>query len=186
MENKKKLFELFKSTLYLSAFTFGGGYVILSLMKDTFVDRLAWIDQEEMLDMTAIAQSAPGAVAVNAAVVVGYETLGFAGMLVSILGTIIPPLVIISLISMAYEAFIANQYIALFLKGMQAGVGALICKVVIDMGRDLLKTKTLVIPLVMVASFVTGFFFDISVAYIIGTLIVVGLIYTMIGGKDAN
>lgn len=186
MERKAKLWELFKSTLYLSAFTFGGGYVILSLMKDTFVDRLGWISQDEMLDMTAIAQSAPGAVAVNAAVVVGYETLGLAGMFVAILGTIIPPLVLISVISIAYEAFITNQYIATFLKGMQAGVGALIIKVVIDMARDLFKIKSAVIPLIMLASFIAGFFFNISVAYIILFLIIVGVIYTLRGGQHAN
>lgn len=179
MKKEANLWELFKSTLYLSAFTFGGGYVIISLMKDNFVDRLGWISQDEMLDMTAIAQSAPGAVAVNAAVVVGYETLGLAGMLVAILGTIIPPLVLISVISIAYQAFIANKYIALFLKGMQAGVGALITKVVIDMARDLLKVKSLAIPLIMVGSFVLGFFFDVNVIYIIGGLIIVGVIYTL-------
>ena len=70
MEKKNKLWQIFKSTLYLSAFTFGGGYVILTLMKDTFVDKLKWIDKEQMLDMTAIAQSAPGAVAINASIVV--------------------------------------------------------------------------------------------------------------------
>ncbi|MFO3717175.1 chromate transporter [Anaerococcus sp. ENR1011] len=180
MQKEKNLWDLFKSTLYLSAFTFGGGYVILSLMKETFVEKLGWIDKDEMLDMTAIAQSAPGAVAVNAAVVVGYETLGLAGMLVAILGTIIPPLIIISLISMAYEAFITNQYIALFLKGMQAGVGALIIKVVIDMARDLLKKKAPIIPFIMVISFVLGFFFDINVIYIILSLIVIGMIYTFV------
>lgn len=141
MEENKNLWQLFKSTLYLSAFTFGGGYVILSLMKETFVEKLKWITKDQMLDMTAIAQSAPGPVAVNAVVVVGYETMGLAGMLVAILGTIIPPLIIISLISIAYQAFITNKFIGLFLKGMQAGVAALIIKVVIDMARDLLKKK---------------------------------------------
>ena len=187
MKKEKNLWDLFKSTLYLSAFTFGGGYVILSLMKDTFVDRLGWIDKDEMLDMTAIAQSAPGAVAVNAAVVVGFETLGLPGMLVAILGTIIPPLVIISLISLAYQAFITNRYIALFLKGMQAGVGALILKVVYDMAKDLLNEKSRVIPIIMLASFILGFFFDINVTYIILGLIVIGVVYTLTkGDKDAD
>ena len=92
---EKKLWKIFKSTLYLSAFTFGGGYVILTLMKDTFVDKLKWIDKDQMLDMTAIAQSAPGAVAINASIVVGYETGGIPGMFVAILGTAIPPLSLI-------------------------------------------------------------------------------------------
>jgi len=187
MKKEKNLWDLFKSTLYLSAFTFGGGYVILSLMKETFVEKLGWINKDEMLDMTAIAQSAPGAVAVNAAVVVGYETLGLPGMFVAILGTIIPPLIIITLISMAYEAFITNQYIALFLKGMQAGVGALIIKVVIDMARDLLKEKAIIVPIIMVLSFILGFFLDVNVIYIILSLIVIGSIYTFVKrGNNAN
>ena len=186
MKEKNKLWELFKSTLYLSAFTFGGGYVILSLMKETFVEKLGWISKDDMLDMTAIAQSAPGAVAVNAAVVVGYETLGLAGMLVAILGTIIPPLIIISLISLAYQAFITNKYIALFLKGMQAGVGALILKVVLDMGRDLLKEKSPLVIGIMLTSFILGYFFDVNVIYIIGSLIVIGVIYTLARRNHAS
>ncbi|WP_044565241.1 chromate transporter [Anaerococcus provencensis] len=186
MKEKNKLWELFKSTLYLSAFTFGGGYVILSLMKETFVEKLGWISKDEMLDMTAIAQSAPGAVAVNAAVVVGYETLGLAGMIVAILGTIIPPLIIISLFSLAYQAFITNKYIALFLKGMQAGVGALIIKVVIDMGRDLLKEKSPLVIGIMLTSFILGYFFDVNVIYIIGSLIVIGVIYTLARRNHAS
>ena len=96
MTNSRKqvLKRLFVSTLYLSTFTFGGGYVIISLMKKKFVDEYHWIEEEEMLDLTAIAQSAPGAVAVNGAIVVGYKLAGAAGVLISILGTVIPPFVI--------------------------------------------------------------------------------------------
>ncbi len=178
MKKEKSLWQLFKSTLYLSAFTFGGGYVIISLMKDTFVDKLAWIDKDQMLDMTAIAQSAPGAVAINAAVVVGYETLGILGMLTAILATIIPPLIIISTISIFYKAFIANKFIATFLKGMQAGVAALIFKVVIDMTDDLFKEKSKGLLVIMVISFIAGFIFRINIVYIILSLIFVGLVYS--------
>lgn len=77
MKTKKEvLWKLFISTLYLSAFTFGGGYVIVSLMKKKFVDEFHWIDEEEMLDLIAIAQSSPGAIAVNGAIVVGYKLAG--------------------------------------------------------------------------------------------------------------
>lgn len=176
MEKKNKLWQIFKSTLYLSAFTFGGGYVILTLMKDTFVDKLKWVDKDQMLDMTAIAQSAPGAVAINASIVVGYETAGLLGMIVAILGTAIPPLMIISIISMFYEAFIANHYIASFLKGMQAAIAALIFKVSFDMGRDLLKEKTKFVPVIMVVAFVLGYFLKVNIVYIIGGLIFLGLI----------
>ena len=94
---KMRLLKLFWSTLYLSAFTFGGGYVIVSLMKKKFVDELGWIDEEEMLDLVAIAQSTPGAIAVNGAIVVGYKLEGIIGVIAAIAGTIIPPFVIIFL-----------------------------------------------------------------------------------------
>ena len=77
-EKWTKIRKVFFSTLYLSAFTFGGGYVIVTLMKKKFVDELHWIDEEEMLDLVAIAQSAPGAIAVNGAIVVGYKLAGIA------------------------------------------------------------------------------------------------------------
>lgn len=93
-----RLLKLFWSTLYLSAFTFGGGYVIVSLMKKKFVDELGWIDEEEMLDLVAIAQSTPGAIAVNGAIVVGYKLEGIIGVIAAIAGTIIPPFVIIILL----------------------------------------------------------------------------------------
>ena len=89
MKEKNKYLTLFLSTMTLSAFTFGGGYVIVSLMKRKFVDELHWLEEDEMLDMTAIAQSCPGAVAVNAAILVGHRVAGFLGTLVSIIGTII-------------------------------------------------------------------------------------------------
>lgn len=184
MEKKNKLWQIFKSTLYLSAFTFGGGYVILTLMKDTFVDKLKWIDKEQMLDMTAIAQSAPGAVAINASIVVGYETGGLAGMFVAILGTAIPPLIIISVISMFYEAFISNKYIASFLKGMQAAIAALIFKVSYDMGKDLLKEKSIFIPVIMVIAFVLGYFLKVNIVYIIASLIVLGLINSFVKRRN--
>src|SRR5699024_3074687 len=180
MEKKNKLWQIFKSTLYLSAFNFGGGYVILTLMKDTFVDKLKWIDKDQMLDMTAIAQSAPGAVAINASIVVGYEIAGIPGMFVAILGTAIPPLVIISIISMFYEAFIANHYIASFLKGMQAAIAALIFKVSYDMGKDLLKDKSKIVPVIMILSFILGYFLKLNIVYIIGGLILLGLVNSLI------
>ena len=84
MEKKSKVLrKLFFSTLYLSTFTFGGGYVIVTLMKNKFVDELHWIDEEEMLDLVAIAQSSPGAIAVNGAIVVGYKLAGIPGVLCS-------------------------------------------------------------------------------------------------------
>ena len=84
-KNKKKmLWKIFISTLYLSAFTFGGGYVIVTLMKKKFVDDYHWIEENEMLDLVAIAQSSPGAIAVNGAIVVGYKLAGILGTIVAV------------------------------------------------------------------------------------------------------
>lgn len=90
--DKKLLLKLFITNLYLSAFTFGGGYVIITLMKKKYVDELDWIKEKEMLDLIAIAQSAPGAIAINGAIVIGFKLAGIFGALISILATIIPPL----------------------------------------------------------------------------------------------
>lgn len=119
----KLLWQLFAGTFYISAFTFGGGFVIITFMKRKFVDEHHWIDGQEMLDLTALAQSAPGAIAVNAAILVGWRVAGFVGMLVAVLGTILPPMLILSVISFFYAAFASNEYVALVLKGMQAGGG---------------------------------------------------------------
>ena len=125
MKSQKHLLsKLFISTLYLSAFTFGGGYVIVTLMKKKFVDQYHWIDDEEMLDLIAIAQSSPGAIAVNGAIVVGYKLAGIPGVLLCVLATVLPPFVIISILSVFYAAFQSNVWIRLLLEGMQSGVAA--------------------------------------------------------------
>ena len=119
MESKRNvLIKLFLSTFYLSAFTFGGGYVIVTLMKKKFVDEYHWIEEEEMLDLVAIAQSAPGAIAVNGAIVVGYKLAGIIGTIVAIIATILPPFIVITIISFFYEVFRDNQIVSLVLEGI--------------------------------------------------------------------
>lgn len=162
-----RLRALFLSTLYISAFTFGGGFVIVTFMKRKFVDELHWLDDQEMLDMTALAQSSPGAIAVNAAILVGWRAEGFAGMLIAVLGTIIPPMVILSVISMFYAAFASNTYVALVLKGMQAGVAAVILDVVWGLGGDVLRTRSPLYVGLMAAAFIASYFFGVNVILII-------------------
>ena len=101
----RKLGTLFKTVFILSACTFGGGFVIVSLMKKKFVEELKWLDEDEMLDVTAITQSAPGPLPVNASVIIGYRIAGVLGSLTAVLGTILPPMIIISIISEFYEQF---------------------------------------------------------------------------------
>ena len=170
-----KLLKLFLSTLYISAFTFGGGFVIVTFMKRRFVDKLHWIDEQEMLDLTALAQSSPGAIAVNAAILVGWKVAGLPGMLVAVVGTILPPMVVLSVISLFYAAFATNPYVALVLKGMQAGVAAVILDVVCSLGADVAKQKSVLSWVMMAAAFVATFVFDINVVFIILAAVLVGI-----------
>lgn len=168
--------KLFTSTFYLSAFTFGGGYVIVPLMRRRFVDDLHWIEEREMLDLTAIAQSAPGPIAVNAAILLGWRVAGPLGALVSILGTVLPPFLILSVVSLFYAAFRSNPVVAALLKGMQAGVAAVIASVVVDMAGDILKQKRVLPTLIMAAAFLVTLLCDINVVWIILTCAVVGIV----------
>ena len=163
----KLLWTLFSSMLYISAFTFGGGFVIVTFMKRRFVDTLHWISEQEMLDMTAIAQSSPGPIAVNAAIQVGWKMAGFAGMLAAVLGTILPPMLILSVISMFYQLFADNRYVALILKGMSCGVAAVILDVSLSLGKTVWAEKQWVRLLVMAAAFLATFFFKVNVIWII-------------------
>lgn len=181
MESRNKmLLKLFLSTLYLSAFTFGGGYVIVSLMKKKFVDECGWIKEEEMLDLIAIAQSAPGPMAVNGAIVVGYKLAGLTGALVSILGTILPPFIIISIVSVCYEAFRDNYFVSQMLEGMQAGVGAVITCVTYEMGVGIVHGKNRLSITIMLVSFVLSAFLQINVVYLILAGGFIGLIRGLI------
>lgn len=180
-----KLKALFLSTLYISAFTFGGGFVIVTFMKRKFVDELHWIDEQEMLDMTALAQSAPGAIAVNAAILVGWNVLGLPGMLIAVLGTIIPPMVVLSVISFFYAAFATNPYVALVLKGMQAGVAAVILDVVCDLGSNVLKTRSVLYIGLMVVAFIASFVFDVNVIVIILAAAAFGVIRALLQLRKA-
>lgn len=181
--NLKTLLKLFWSTLCISAFTFGGGFVIITFMKKKFVDELHWIDEQEMLDLTALAQSSPGAIAVNAAILVGWRVSGFIGMLVAVLGTILPPMVIISIIFFFYAVFATNPYVALVLKGMQAGVAAVILDVVMNLGKNVLKTKSNIHLFVMICAFIATFFFKINVIFIILAAGIVGIILALYNKK---
>ena len=184
--NRHTLAQLFFSMLYISAFTFGGGFVIITFMKQKFVDSLHWIDDQEMLDLAALAQSSPGAIAVNAAILVGWRVGGFLGMVVSVIGTILPPLTILSVISFFYAAFATNPYVALVLKGMQSGVAAVILDVVCNLGMGVVKTKSAVHMVVMAAAFCATFFFGVNVVYIILAAGVLGVILALTQHKKGE
>ena len=122
----KLLRTLFTSTFTLSAFTFGGGYVIVPLMRKRFVEQLGWIDEQEMLDLIAIAQSAPGIIAVNTSILVGYKVAGVGGAVFTLLGTMLPPLILLSVLSYVYDAIKDNTIVKTLFFGMSIGVAIVI------------------------------------------------------------
>lgn len=183
MEKTKLLRKLFLSTLYLSAFTFGGGYVIVTLMKHKFVDDYHWIEEEEMLNLIAIAQSAPGAVAVNGAILVGYQLAGIPGVITAVIGTVLPPFVIISIVSFFYELFQSNVWIQTLLDGMQAGVGAVIAVVVYDMTCGIIKERDKWSVVIMILAFIAVYFMKINVMLIVIVCAFYGVIRAVMQGK---
>lgn len=175
---KDKYQKLFFSTLKISACTFGGGFVIIPLMRRKFVEELGWIEEQEMLDLTAIAQSSPGAIAVNASILVGYRVAGYFGSLITVLGTVLPPLIIISVISLFYQAFRNNTTVNMAMMGMLAGVAAVICDVVINMVKNIIQKKRILPILVLIGSFISTYFFKVNIIFIILSCGIIGAIDT--------
>lgn len=159
--------KLFLSTFQLSACTFGGGFVMIPLMKKKFVDGLHWIEEQEMMDLTAIAQSSPGAIAVNAAILVGYRLAGITGALVTALASVLPPLIIISIISCFYKAFREHALVTMVMVGMLAGVAAVLCDVVLTMGASVVKERKVLPIMILAAPFIAVHFFKINIGLVI-------------------
>jgi Chromate transport protein ChrA len=180
-ENKKPLNgellgQLFITMFSLSACTFGGGFVIVSLMKKKVVEERRWLDEEEMLDITAIAQSSPGPIPVNASVILGYRLQGIAGSLVAVGGTILPPMILLSLIAVFYDWFRQNSVVNTALTVMRAGVAAVICDVVINLAKNVLGTKKPLYIALMAITFILGYFLNVSAMFIILGCLATGIL----------
>lgn len=175
-EKGKKLWILFKSMFVLSACTFGGGFVIVSLMKKKYVEELKWLEEDEMLDVTAITQSAPGPLPVNASVIIGYRMAGILGSVIAILGTILPPMIIISIISLFYDQFRTNKYVAVALQVMRAGVAAVIFDVVINLAKNVCATRRVLYIAMMITAFVCTYLLGVSAMLVILVCLGIGLI----------
>ncbi|MBP3889537.1 MAG: chromate transporter [Cellulosilyticum sp.] len=176
----KDLWILFKSMFMLSACTFGGGFVIVSLMKKKFVEELGWLEEDEMLDITAITQSSPGPLPVNASVIIGYRIKGILGSLIAVLGTIIPPMVIISVVCIFYTQFRTNPYINIALQVMRAGVAAVIIDVTWNLARNVWNGKSVFYIALMVIAFISTYFLGVSAMVIILTCLMIGILDVVI------
>ncbi len=190
MQRKERSLSLYwtllKSTFVLSAFTIGGGYVIVPLMQKKFVEELGWIDKEEMLDLVALGQSMPGALAINTSILVGYRISGILGAFVTVLGTVSPPLLIITIISYFYQNFRDNAFIDALMLGMQIGVVAVILNVVYNMAKDVFETKDIINVLILLGAFIAGFIFEVNVILIILVAGVLGYLNNMVKLKRRN
>ena len=174
--------ELFKSTFLISAFTVGGGFVIIPLLRAKYVNEYGWLDDKETLNLVSIAQSMPGVVACNSAIMLGYRMAGLAGTLTTLLATILPPLITISIVSCFYDLFAHNEYVRYALKGMQCGATAIIINVAYDLLKKQLKKK-LALPLAIIAAtFIANHFFGLNIMLLVVLDGLIGLAF-MRGAK---
>lgn len=186
MKKKISYWKLFLEMIEISTFTFGGGFVIIGMMQKKFCDELHWVSEEEVLDMTAIAQSAPGALAVNSAIIFGYRIAGLKGALVSTLAVIIPPLVIISVICAIYDAFCSNVIVQTALQVMRAGVAAVIVDVVIDLAGKVINTHDAMNIVLMICAFIASWLCKVSSVSIILFFLCLGLVRHFLGKKKVR
>ena len=134
------LWDLFFSFFKIGLFTFGGGYAMISLIEDTCVEKKKWLTHEEMMHMTAIAESTPGPVAVNCATFVGLKHRGIPGSIAATLGVTAPSFLIIYLISTVLDHFLEYPLMAGAFRGIQVGVGLIIFRVGLKMAKKMKKT----------------------------------------------
>ena len=181
MEKKQEvsLIKMFTSTFTLSMFTFGGGFVIVPLMKKKFVDELHWVEEKEMMDLVAIAQSSPGAIAVNGSIIIGYRLKGIVGALVNILATVLPPLIILTIISYCYDAFRSSAVVSFAMRGMQAAVAAVIVDVVFNMIKGLIVERNRVGIVVMILALIANTVFKVNILILIVVCGAIGTVNTM-------
>ena len=135
------LLNLFLTFAKIGLFTFGGGYAMLAMIENICVERKKWITHDEMMNITVIAESTPGPIAINCATFTGYKKAGFAGALSATLGMIVPSFTIIYLISMFLDNFLQLTIIANAFKGIKIAVGVLILNAAVTMIKKMPKKK---------------------------------------------
>jgi len=183
MHSKAKLSILFLTMLKIGAFTFGGGYAMMPLIEDEFVDRRKYIDLDEMSNILALAQSIPGAISVNTSIIIGYRQRGFAGGLAAIFGLALPSLITLTIITFLYEQFSKNVFIFAALRGIRACVVALIFSALIRLSKPI--EKNIFTGLLFMVSFIASIAFDVKAVYIILFGVVIGLLTSFIKKEES-
>ena len=140
MRKTKEWLSLFLTMLKIGVFTFGGGYAMIALLENEFVEKKKWLEKDEFLDVTAIAESTPGPIAINAATYMGYKNAGIIGSIIATLGICIPSFVIIYAISLFFDAFLSLTLVEYAFKGIQICVVYLILTAGLKMLKQMKKT----------------------------------------------
>ncbi len=166
-DNQTSLLNLFLTFLRINAITFGGGYTIVAILRDEFSIKKNLIDTDDMLNITALAQSSPGPFAINTSILVGYKLKGIIGSLVCLLASVIPSLVIITVVSMFYQAFRDNFYVNAALRGMSGVISAVLIITSINMAKSAMKKHKIFSLVIMIIAFLASFVFKVSTVYII-------------------
>ena len=178
------ILRIFIDTLITSTLAFGGGFVILNMIRDKFCLKYGWLSEDEVTDLIALAQSSPGTIAGNALMLVGYTVAGFWGSVAAMVGSIIPPLFIISLVSVFYTTLRDSVAVVYLLRGLQTAVGAVIISLCIDMIDNATKRGRDLAALVICAlSLICSFIFNVHAIYIIVAGALLGMIVTLIREK---
>lgn len=149
MKKTNQLLTIFFSFLKIGLFTFGGGYAMIALIEKEFVEKKKWIEKKEFLDVIAIAESTPGPLAINSATYIGYKVKGFLGALLATIAVSIPSFVIIYIISLFLNKFLAIEYVGYAFRGIQVCVIYLILSAGIKMLKELEKTFINILVLIL-------------------------------------
>ena len=173
---------LFWNFLMIGTLSFGGGYGMISLVREVVLGH-GWLTESEFLSFIAVSESTPGPLAVNMATFIGSSQAGLPGALVAIAATILPPFVIISAISFFYALFRDNFVVSRLLAGMQAGVAAVIASVVWDMGGKVVKQKSVLSVGIMLAAFMAVCVYRVNVVIVILTCIGLGILRALLAGR---
>ena len=177
-------FQLFWTYLKIGTFTIGGGYVMLSMIEREIVDRKGWIDREEFMNMIALAQAAPGLIAVNSAIFIGWRIGGWRGVIATVLGAVLPSFLIILAIAMLFQDYKDYPAVEAIFKGIRPAVVALIAAPLCRMAKNAKITwTTALIPIVgALLIWLAG----LSPIWIIFVTVLATLLYTYLTAKRSN
>lgn len=170
---------LFITFFKIGLFTFGGGYAMIANVREVVVEKFGWLSEDEFVQIIVVAESTPGPIAINMATYIGYKKRGFLGSLVATLGIVLPSFIIIFLISLVLDAFMANKYVAYAFVGIKSAVAFLITKAGLDMFIKLeKKALPLTVFFAVLAAMLCFELFSVSFSSIFFILIggVIGII----------